>query len=363
MFFFFQMLSLLLLCVVSASVHGQDTEVYSDNGNIVLAPAPNRSVFVNGELLVNGSKAMNHADFLPRLAVLKSKISGLEAQVASCSCNTSTPATANMDECVSSPCANGGACTDIVGGFACACASGFAGVTCETNVHECASSPCQSAGTCIDALDEYTCTCMLGYAGIHCESDINECASSPCSNGGVCTDNVDAFVCACASGFTGVTCETDTAASRFNTTWDTTKTSSGSSTSSQIRLPLESSGTYDVTAWWGDGTQDHITAYDDAAVTHTYGQGGIYTVVIEGTIEGWRFNNGGDKLKLSAVLQWGSLRFGNNGSYFYGAANMEILATDYPDLTGTTNMLRAFGNTGVGLTGNLNAWDTSKVSN
>ena len=36
---------------------------------------------------------------------------------------------------------------------------------------ECASSPCENGGTCSEAnLDEYMCTCMPGYTGSRCET-------------------------------------------------------------------------------------------------------------------------------------------------------------------------------------------------
>ena len=37
---------------------------------------------------------------------------------------------ADVDECASSPCVNGGSCTDALAGFSCACAPGYDGLTC-----------------------------------------------------------------------------------------------------------------------------------------------------------------------------------------------------------------------------------------
>jgi len=56
----------------------------------------------------------------------------------------------------------------------------------------------------------------------------------------------------------------------FISVWDTSKTSDGSSIETQIKLPLESTGTYDFTVDWGDGTSDTITTYNQPEVTHTY---------------------------------------------------------------------------------------------
>ena len=78
----------------------------------------------------------------------------------------------------------------------------------------------------------------------------------------------------------------------FISQWKTDN--AGTSNDDQITLPLVSSGTYDFTVDWGDGTQDTITSHDDAAVTHTYPSAGTYTVQIAGTISGWQFDDGGE---------------------------------------------------------------------
>ena len=38
----------------------------------------------------------------------------------------------DIDECASSPCVNGGTCTDQVNGFICSCVAGFTGTRCQT---------------------------------------------------------------------------------------------------------------------------------------------------------------------------------------------------------------------------------------
>ena len=39
-----------------------------------------------------------------------------------------------INECESSPCLNGGTCTDHIGSFSCACGRGYTGQTCRTKV-------------------------------------------------------------------------------------------------------------------------------------------------------------------------------------------------------------------------------------
>ncbi|XP_053372966.1 uncharacterized protein LOC123561091 [Mercenaria mercenaria] len=114
------------------------------------------------------------------------------------------------DECASSPCQNGGVCTDAVNGYSCACAVGYDGDNCQTNTDECSSNPCQNGGVCTDDVNGYSCTCVVGFEGDNCETDTDECASNPCQNGGVCTDAVNGYSCACAAGYEGDDCQTDT---------------------------------------------------------------------------------------------------------------------------------------------------------
>ena len=146
----------------------------------------------------------------------------------------------------------------------------------------------------------------------------------------------------------------------FTSTWKTDNT--GTSTDTQITLPLVSTGTYDFVANWGDGTSDTITAYDQAEVTHTYSTAGTYTVKIYGTIEGWQFDGGGDKLKLTNISQFGNLDITTDAA-FYGCSNMTITATDAPDISSTSllNMFRDCSS--ITTLPSLGNFDTSQVTN
>jgi surface protein len=149
----------------------------------------------------------------------------------------------------------------------------------------------------------------------------------------------------------------------FTSTWQTDNP--GTSTSTQITLPLESTGTYNFTVDWGDGNSDTITIWNQAEVTHDYGVGneGSYVVTIDGTIDGWRFNNGGDKDKITNISKWGSLKLGNAGSYFFGCSNITITATDVLDLTGTTTLFSTFRScTSLTTVPSINSWATSGVT-
>ena len=38
------------------------------------------------------------------------------------------------------------------------------------DIDECASTPCQNGGTCTDAVNGYTCACEAGYSGADCST-------------------------------------------------------------------------------------------------------------------------------------------------------------------------------------------------
>jgi surface protein len=149
----------------------------------------------------------------------------------------------------------------------------------------------------------------------------------------------------------------------FLSVWNTSKTSSGSSGSNQVTLPLQSGGDYNFIVNWGDGSNDIITDGDQLKKTHTYTSEGVYTINITGKIIGWCFNNGGDRLKILEIQQWGCLQLGNSGGYFYGCSNLELTATDNLNLTGTTTLFRTFLNCfNLGDSGNMDGWDVSSVT-
>ncbi|MBY9007785.1 MAG: DUF285 domain-containing protein, partial [Candidatus Lokiarchaeota archaeon] len=151
----------------------------------------------------------------------------------------------------------------------------------------------------------------------------------------------------------------------FVTEWNTSFSGSGgSSSSNQIKLPLELGGIYNFTVNWGDGNNNRILSYNQPEITHTYASEGVYTIEIKGILIGWRFNGGGDKLKLLEIKEWGAMRLGNSGGYFNGCTNLNLTASDTLDLTGTTSLYRAFsGCQSLGATGIMNNWDVSRVTN
>ncbi|WP_316632354.1 BspA family leucine-rich repeat surface protein [uncultured Flavobacterium sp.] len=149
----------------------------------------------------------------------------------------------------------------------------------------------------------------------------------------------------------------------FISTWRTSNTSTGSSTSTQVKLPLINTGTYNFIVDWGDGLYNTITNWNQAQTTHTYSVAGDYTIKITGTCTGWRFTNFGDRLKILSISKWGKLRLGNDNGYFYGCANLNLSGvSDILDLTGTTTLEAAFfGCTALTTIGRVNEWNMSGV--
>lgn len=143
----------------------------------------------------------------------------------------------------------------------------------------------------------------------------------------------------------------------FITTWKTDN--SGVSSTNQIKLPLVSSGTYDMVVDWGDGSSDTITTYNQAETTHTYSSTGTYTVKISGTCRGWQFNNGGDRAKILSVDKWGILDIKDSAA-FYGCTNLNSTATDSPTIS-ATSLSRCFRGCSS-LTGGLSGWNFGSVT-
>ena len=57
----------------------------------------------------------------------------------------------------------------------------------EVDINECLNTPCHNGGTCANTDGSFNCMCSAGFMGDICDIDINECESDPCQNGGTCT--------------------------------------------------------------------------------------------------------------------------------------------------------------------------------
>ncbi|MCI5057231.1 MAG: BspA family leucine-rich repeat surface protein, partial [Flavobacteriales bacterium] len=145
----------------------------------------------------------------------------------------------------------------------------------------------------------------------------------------------------------------------FISTWKTDN--SGTSSNTSITIPA-GTGTfnYDVD-WDNDGTfeQTGITG----SVTHDFGSTGTYTIRIRGTFPAMRFNNSGDRRKILSISQWGSLGWTTMANAFYGCSNLEISASDAPDLSSVSDLSYMFCNCTemIGTEANW-SWNTATIT-
>jgi len=153
---------------------------------------------------------------------------------------------------------------------------------------------------------------------------------------------------------TSNTLTTPTYSAAFTSTWAVTA-------GETITLPYEGGGTYSGTIDWGDSSTS-TNSY--ANRTHTYVGAGTYTISITGVITGFTFTNTGSRLNIRTITNWGTLRLGNSGSYFYGCNNLTLTTVAGTlDLTGTTNFFQMFRDCFSLTTVNgINSWSTGAVN-
>ena len=149
----------------------------------------------------------------------------------------------------------------------------------------------------------------------------------------------------------------------FVSLWDTRNTSTGSSSSSTITLPLSVNGVYDFLINWGDGSP--IEAITTNTATHTYSSEGIYEIITVGTLKGFSFNGSGDRNKLLSISNWGQIRVAYlTVLQFQSCENLtEITAPDYPifDHGESIEFMFRFCSNLVNIT-SFNSWDFSKIT-
>lgn len=120
----------------------------------------------------------------------------------------------DVDECQSAPCLNGGTCSDLRGGFSCACAANWHGTRCQlARTRSCAQEPCAPGrGACRPSPPDpptgnnYTCECLEGWTGVHCERAF--CEVAPCAHGACRADAVPPR-CDCEPGWAGARCDAE----------------------------------------------------------------------------------------------------------------------------------------------------------
>lgn len=143
----------------------------------------------------------------------------------------------------------------------------------------------------------------------------------------------------------------------FRTKWKTTRPNES------ITIPTTGSG-YKYTIDWGDGNvQRELTG----TATHTYAVAGTYTVSLSGAFPRIFCNNpapvaGANSTKIISIEQWGKIVWQSMFAAFQGAINLELKATDSPDLSKVTDLGFMFSGA-KNFNANINGWDISNITN
>jgi surface protein len=127
----------------------------------------------------------------------------------------------------------------------------------------------------------------------------------------------------------------------------------GTSNDDQFTLPATGSYTVD----WGDGVVEDLSG----AQTHTYPASGDYVIKVTGGLQRINFNNGGDRLKLLQIQNWGIIAWTSMQQAYFGCSNMVGTFTDAPDLSGVTNCSSMFQACTV-FNSPIGNWNTSAVT-
>ena len=124
-----------------------------------------------------------------------------------------------------------------------------------------------------------------------------------------------------------------------------------------IEIPINDSYTYNYTVDWGDG---NTTTGETGNTTHTYAVDGIYTVKITGTFPAIMEYISPYNVRMTEVSQWGLNVWQSMELAFEKCSNMNVTATDSPNLSVVTSMRSMFGFC-TSMNGVIGGWDVSNV--
>ncbi|MCK0109847.1 BspA family leucine-rich repeat surface protein, partial [Flavobacteriaceae bacterium S0825] len=141
----------------------------------------------------------------------------------------------------------------------------------------------------------------------------------------------------------------------FITTWRTT------SNNESITIPTNGSYTYNYHVDWGDGSTPTNETGD---ATHTYTTPGDYQVKITGVFQAIYFYNStpANRSKIISIDNWGDIEWISMFRAFRDCENLDVLATDIPDLSNTTDMTDMFGSTALIGNASFKYWDVSSIT-
>ncbi|MEP5338348.1 MAG: BspA family leucine-rich repeat surface protein, partial [Algibacter sp.] len=151
----------------------------------------------------------------------------------------------------------------------------------------------------------------------------------------------------------------------FITTWTVTD-----DTGLDIFIPVNSDYTYNYTVDWGEDKDNdginEISVNQTGEASHIYDAAGTYTVTISGDFPAIIFNDPdlseSNPKKIRTVEQWGFIEWESMANAFGGCENMDVVASDTPDLSDVEIMWGAFRGSGVtGQNTDFNSWNVSNV--
>jgi surface protein len=149
----------------------------------------------------------------------------------------------------------------------------------------------------------------------------------------------------------------------FVTTWQTDVTGATEPTKVTLNFLKNATDEYEV-SW---DCSDNFFPFSESKITHDYGEAGTYDICVRSTAP-LRFYSpdlaDDEKAKLQEIKQWGHIPWSSFESAFKGMVNMQLTASDIPDLSAVTNMSSAFeGATNFTGNGSMDSWNTSGVKN
>lgn len=137
--------------------------------------------------------------------------------------------------------------------------------------------------------------------------------------------------------------------------------------STYILIPTKGSG-YDYDLYWEEianpANNGILTSVKDSVRIIGLKANTSYRIDIDRDFPRFFFNNGAEKSKIRQITQWGGIAWNSFDSAFFGCSNLEITATDLPDMRFTTGAKFMFNNctslTGIGANWN---WVTTNITN
>ena len=134
----------------------------------------------------------------------------------------------------------------------------------------------------------------------------------------------------------------------------------GSSSNNQFIIPTNGSGfSYTVS------TSEQTLTNQTGDCTLTWSVPGTYSVEITGDFPGMSHLSSADRTKMISIDKWGSIVWSQLNYAFFNCSNLDVLATDTPDLSNCPSINNMFsGCTSlVNANGSIGNWMTSNISN